>query len=52
MDNYKTRKENRHKRQEAEKKRMPKHGMSVRKIIVIQAKKDKKIIETKKRVGE
>jgi hypothetical protein len=49
MENYKIRKENRHKRQESEKKRMPKHGVGVRQIIDLQLKRDKKIIE---KVGE
>jgi len=45
MDDYKTRKENRRKKQEAKKRRMPKHGAGVRRIIDLQLKRDKKIID-------
>jgi len=52
MENYKARKENRHKKQEAEKRRMPKHGIGVRKIINIQIKREKKRIKTSEKVEE
>ncbi len=50
MGDYKIRKENRRRSQESKKRRMPKHGTSVRKIIRIQIERAREA--EKQKVGD